>query len=253
MGSLLQDLKDEGVDVRPEDNWEGRGSRDFTPVGVMVHHTAGRGEAGRRIIRDGRAGLRGPLAAVHPRKDGSVHLVAAGRANHAGRGMGSVLELVKKDQPPPSDAPFKGDTNGNKWFYGIEMENLGTGKDPWPDVQLDAAVRCAAALCRRHGWTAARVIGHREWTRRKAGDPRLPFSMDDFRHKVAQQLGQAPSTTCTHLPKDLIDRAAALGLFVGDPTYYYPHPDGAATSDERDHLLTVIVDTAVGRLEMAQG
>ncbi len=248
MASLLQDLKDEGVDVRPEPDWETRSRGTFSPVGVMVHHTAGRGEAGYRIIRDGRKGLPGPLATVHPRKDGRVHLLTGGKSNHAGRGNSSVLALVREDKPPLEDARFKGDIIGNRWFYGIEIENLGTGKDPFPAKQLDAAVRCAAAFCRRNGWSAARVIGHKEWTRRKAGDPAL--DMNDFRHKVAMHLGQAPASTATQLSKDLIDRAHALGLFTGEPAYYYPHPEGAATANEHDHLLTVIVDAAVGKLEM---
>ncbi|MEU3544987.1 N-acetylmuramoyl-L-alanine amidase [Streptomyces paromomycinus] len=53
--------------------------------------------------------------------------------------------------------------DGNARFYGLELVNRGTGTDPWPEVQLDAAVRWAAALCRLHGWTERSVIGRREW------------------------------------------------------------------------------------------
>lgn len=51
----------------------------------------------------------------------------------------------------------------------------------------------------------------------------------------------------TQLPADLIDEARKLELFDGDAGYY--HPEGNASSAERDHLLRVIVQTAIERLE----
>lgn len=75
--------------------------------------------------------------------------------------------------------------DANDLYYGIEIENLGDGRDPYPTVQYDAAVRWAAALCRAHGWSADSVIGHREGTRRKI-DP--TFSMEVFRAAVAERL-----------------------------------------------------------------
>ena len=41
-------------------------------------------------------------------------------ANHAGGGV------------------WKGITNGNSNFIGIEAENTGRANDPWPEIQLDA-------------------------------------------------------------------------------------------------------------------
>ncbi len=162
---LLEALRAEGVDVRPEPDWKTRTAHKlFTPVGVVVHHTAGQGDGGFRVIRDGRAGIPGPLATVHPRKDGSVHLLTAGKANHAGKGSKAVLSLTKKGIAPPGDATVRFGTNGNRWYYGIEIENLGRGlaRDPYPAIQLDASIRCAAAICGMQGWTAERVIAHKE-------------------------------------------------------------------------------------------
>ncbi|MBR7679255.1 N-acetylmuramoyl-L-alanine amidase, partial [Streptomyces daliensis] len=76
-------------------------------------------------------------------------------------------------------------------FYGFEIENRGDGRDPYPTAQLDAVERLSAALCRAHGWSAASVIGHKEWTRRKI-DP--SFSMPGMRDRIGARIGTAPST-----------------------------------------------------------
>nr|WP_107058776.1 N-acetylmuramoyl-L-alanine amidase [Streptomyces rimosus] len=83
-------------------------------------------------------------------------------------------------------------TDGNAHFFGLELVNRGTGTDPWPETQLDAAVRWAAALCRRHGWTERSVIGHQEWQPGKI-DP--AFAMDDFRTWVRPRLHSHRVTT----------------------------------------------------------
>lgn len=244
---LLAALTAEGVDVRPESDWATRTARrKFAPVGIIIHHTGGGGEGGFRIIRDGRSDLPGPLANLHPRKDGSVHLLTGGMSNHAGPGDPRVLAHTRMGQLFGQRPSAKG-VVGNQWYYGIEIENLGTGRDPYPEVQLDATVKCVAAICRMHDWSASRVIGHKEWTSRKV-DP--SFDMGAFRNRVAAALGQAPLANPeapTQIDHGLLDRAAALGLFAGDPAYY--HEDGAATADERNHLVNVLFQGVVDRLE----
>jgi hypothetical protein len=117
-------------------------------------------------------------------KDGTVHLVGHGRANHAGLGDDDVLRAViaEKGLPPGNGA----DTDGDRHFYGFECENLGDGEDPWPEAQLEAVIRAAAAVCRRHGWSQRSVIGHLEWQPGKA-DPR-GFGMAWLRERVGQRL-----------------------------------------------------------------
>lgn len=51
----------------------------------------------------------------------------------------------------------------------------------------------------------------------------------------------------TRISPNLIFRAHQLGLFQGSPDYYFP--EGAALPDERDHLVDVVVRTAIERLE----
>lgn len=53
----------------------------------------------------------------------------------------------------------------------------------------------------------------------------------------------------TRISPNLIFRAHQLGLFQGSPDYYFP--EGAALTDERDHLVNVVVRTALERLEAA--
>ncbi|MFJ9023578.1 N-acetylmuramoyl-L-alanine amidase [Streptomyces sp. NPDC102259] len=198
---VLAALRAEGVTVVEVGGWRTHnraGHGAWGPVaGVVVHHTVTSGTAASvAICRDGYAGLPGPLCHGVIDKRGVVHLVGWGRANHAGSGDGDVLKAVIAEKALP--APNESDTDGNARFYGFECINLGDGKDPWPAVQLDAMVRACAALCRAHGWSAASVIGHKEWTNTKT-DPR-GFTMADFRARVAARLRKAPGADANPTP-----------------------------------------------------
>lgn len=61
-------------------------------------------------------------------KDGTVHPVGHGRADHAGLVDGGVPRAVTAEKRlPPGDAA---DTGGNAAFSGFACENLGDGRDP---------------------------------------------------------------------------------------------------------------------------
>ncbi|MFF8277637.1 N-acetylmuramoyl-L-alanine amidase [Streptomyces lateritius] len=186
---FLAALRGEGLSVVEVGDWR-RHNRNhkgpWGPVhGVMIHHTVTRGTAKTvRICRDGHASLPGPLCHGVIAKDGTVHLVGYGRANHAGAGDDDVLRAVIAEQHLPPDNEATSD--GNRHFYGFECENLGDGKDPWPKVQLEAIAKAAAAVCRVHGWTQRSVIGHREWQPGKV-DPR-GFTMASMRERIAERL-----------------------------------------------------------------
>ncbi|MER6078566.1 peptidoglycan-binding protein [Streptomyces sp. NPDC001833] len=196
--ALLSALRAEGATVVEHDGWRTHnraGHGAWGPVnGVIIHHTVTSGTGTSvSMCFNGRSDLPGPLCHGVIAKDGTVHLVGNGRANHAGSGDGDVLNAVIAESAS-LPAPNRNDTDGNVHFYGFECVNLGDGKDPWPDVQLDAMVRASAALCRAHGWSARSVIGHKEWTNTKI-DPR-GFAMADFRSRVAARLQTktSPST-----------------------------------------------------------
>ncbi|MGG8405730.1 N-acetylmuramoyl-L-alanine amidase [Streptomyces sp. 12297] len=188
-GEFKQALVNEGLTVVEVGDWRSHNRNHKGPWGpvhgVMIHHTVTRGTADTvRICRDGHSRLPGPLCHGVITKDGRVHLVGYGRANHAGSGDHDVLRAVVAEKALPPDD--RADTDGNSHFYGFECENLGDGEDPWPAVQLDAIARAAAALCRRHGWTARSVIGHLEWQPGKV-DPR-GFTMQSMRDRVHAHL-----------------------------------------------------------------
>ncbi len=225
----LEALRAEGLTVVQHDGWRthNRGNRGtgWGPVnGVMIHHTVTRGtDTSVRICRDGYAGLPGPLCHGVIDKDGRVHLVGWGRANHAGSGDDDVLRTVIAENygnTPPR--PNENNTDGNSRFYGFECVNLGDGKDPWPAAQLDAIERASAALCRAHGWNAKSVIGHMEWTNTKI-DPK-GFTMPDMRARIARRLTGDPSGGGGS-PKPTVSLARVIAAAKADP----PAPQGHTT------------------------
>lgn len=182
-------FENEGVRTVGVGDWS-RHNRDhkgrFGPVvGIMIHHTASSSQKGSvRVCRYGRSDLPGPLCHGVVGKNGTIYLVGYGRTNHAGLGDGRVLHAVRNGRKLPR--PSRWDTDGNRYFYGFECVNAGTGRDPWPDAQMDAIVGACAALCKYHGWGANRVVGHKEWQKGKI-DPK-GFSMDTLRSRIARRL-----------------------------------------------------------------
>ncbi|MFI5862030.1 N-acetylmuramoyl-L-alanine amidase [Streptomyces sp. NPDC051546] len=186
---FLGALRAEGLTVVEIGGWRTHNRNHKGPWGpvhgVMLHHTVTHGTAYTvQLCRDGHADLPGPLCHGVITKDGRVHLVGNGRANHAGAGDSDVLAAVIAERRLPPD--HSSDTDGNRYFYGFECENLGDGQDPWPAAQLDAMARASAALCRAHGWTARSVIGHLEWRPGKI-DPK-GFTMASMRTRVEERL-----------------------------------------------------------------
>jgi len=204
---FLTCLRDEGLDVVEVGTWEthNRNSKGpWGPVnGVMIHHTVTRGSATTvELCRKGHSSLPGPLCHGVITKDGTVYLVGYGRANHAGLGDPDVLAAVIAEKTPPADN--EATVDGNRHFYGFECENLGDGKDPWPEAQIEAIVRAITAICRRHDWSARSALRHLDWQPGKI-DPRGPgMDCDDILARVAKRLaGATPSTPKPSAPKPL--------------------------------------------------
>ncbi|MFJ1657147.1 N-acetylmuramoyl-L-alanine amidase [Streptomyces anthocyanicus] len=200
--SFLAALVREGLDVVQVGDWRDHNRNHKGPWGpvhgVLLHHTVTRGTARTvDIVRKGYEGLPGPLCHGMIAKDGRVHLVGYGRANHAGLGDDDVLRAVIGEKALPGDN--EANTDGNRHFYGFECENLGDGDDPWPAVQLEAIERAAAAVCRHHGWNERSVIGHLEWQPGKV-DPR-GFTMASMRSRVGDRLGTKASGPALPAPK----------------------------------------------------
>lgn len=187
--TFLADVLRPHVNLQEFGGWQTYGGSTFTPVGIIIHHTAGKNDL--NTVINGRPDLDGPLAHLYFDRDAPyrVTLVSGEAANHAGLGSARVLDEVLRGVAAGPDAAARGlvdDTSGNPYFYGFECENLGDGVEIWPFEQMRSMVLAAAAICRHHGWTSGRVIGHREWTRRKI-DPR-GFAMSTFRSAVQSVL-----------------------------------------------------------------
>lgn len=207
---MLDALQREGVAVaQPYSGWRTHNrnhvGRWGGVNGVVIHHTAGSNS--RTLCYYGTSALPGPLCHAHLEKSGKLNMIGHGRANHAGSFAANAHAAVvaERSSHPRPDASEPVD--GNAHYYGLEIENLGNGRDPYPAKQYDAAVRWAAAICRHHGWSADSVIGHAEGTRRKI-DPKGPlatggaFDMDKFRRDVQARLDASPGSGATPTPSD---------------------------------------------------
>lgn len=175
---LPQVLSAAGLQVSEVPGWKNRGHGDEGTVrGIICHHTCGplHGEMlDLNVIVEGRPDLGGPLAQLALGRTGIFHIVAAGKCWHAGRGL------------------WKGISDGNAHFIGIEAENTGElagpRADPWPEVQLDAYARGCAAILTHIKAPVFMCIGHKEWALPKGRKDDPSFDMGHFREAVAKFL-----------------------------------------------------------------
>lgn len=184
-------LRRHGLKVRVVPGWKTRGrpasTGRFNPVGVLCHHTATTVAwtvaAVLRLLTGGRSDLPGPLCQFGLDRKGTVWLVAAGRANHAGqaRSVGSVAA---------------GD--GNELYIGIEAFNAGAG-EPWPAAQYNAYVLLVAVIqVELTGSSSRAVAGHKETSTTGKVDP--SFEMDPFRQRVDAMMKQIEGEDETPTP-----------------------------------------------------
>lgn len=152
--------------------------RPWGPVnGSMDHHTGSNTSAATDdryaggFLVTGSNELPGPLCHDSIGADGTLFLVASGRANHAGGGDAAVLAAVRSEsdwlatREAKPTVGNKGGVDGNAHFYGVEVQYSGAAA---PNAaQIDTMIRRDAAIARFHGWSARSIIGHREWSRDK--------------------------------------------------------------------------------------
>ena len=140
---ILRAVKASGLPYTEVSGWKTRGHGDLKAVKTIIaHHTATPRSFKKSsdyptmgVVRDGRAGLRGPLAQLGLGRSGRVYLIAAGLAYHAGR--------------------VRTTSYTNAYSIGIEAEGA---MEAWPKQQYDAYVRLCAALRNEFGAT---VEGHK--------------------------------------------------------------------------------------------
>ncbi len=183
---LADVLRDAGLTVVEVRGWQSHGSSVWAPYGGIVHATADGAArnavqevaddaAAIRVIRDGRPGLPGPIANIYHARDGRAHIIASGRCNTALPGTAGTLRGI-----------------GNTGLLGIEHESDNRG-EKWTEVQYDSAIRMWAAICKKMGWTAARLSGHKEHDPGRKSDP-MGIDMKRFRADVAKLIvSKAPT------------------------------------------------------------
>lgn len=175
--NLPRILRRHGLKVVVVPGWRTRGrpasTGGFNPVGVLCHHTAtskrSSDAAVLSLLIRGRSDLPGPLAQFGLSRDGTVYVIASGRANHAGtaKASGSVAA---------------GD--GNELYMGIEAYNDGVG-EAWPQAQKAAyALLCAVLSVELTKNSRETVRGHKETSVTGKIDP--TFDMSDFRESVGK-------------------------------------------------------------------
>lgn len=162
-----------GYPVVEVKGWQTRGHGGFRVLeGVVGHHTAdGPGEyPSLGIVTNGRADLAGPLCNFGLGRSGTIYVVAAGVAWHAGA------------------SAWAGFTDINDEFLGIEAESKGTVND-WTNAQLDAYPRLVAAILYYLRRDAARFCGHLECALPKGRkiDPAF-INLGEFRAHVGKLL-----------------------------------------------------------------
>lgn len=188
-------------------DWKLYGHGDFRTIwGIMVHHT-GSARADAMSIRVGRPDLQGPLSQLHIAQDGTVTVVAAGVAWHAGRGSYPGL---------PTD-------NANWHTIGIEcawprdttITPATQTRERWPDAQIIAMRDTCAAILNKLGYGADRVIGHKEWAGRAQGkwDPGN-LDMGWFRGEVAKAQRGEFTPTQPVTPTPLTDRQLLEAIYA---------------------------------------
>lgn len=220
--AIVRGLRAWGLSYRGVGTWQTHNRNHKGPWGpvngVMVHHTGSNTSApaayARNILYSGYSGLPGPLCQFGVDDAGLVYLTGNGRSNHAGRGDGRTLSRVIAEDPSLMSheaRPTRRDTDGNTHFYGIEVMYSGSRRMTEP--QRSSTVRLAAMLCRAHGWGAASVIGHKEWTNTK-WDPGME-PMTNLRQSVAATLDNGDDDDMAN-PSEVAD--AVLNATVTHPT-----------------------------------
>lgn len=171
---LGNQLRKAGLKVKKVQGWETRGREDFSPRATTFHHTASGRNSGNApclgLVTRGTSVVPGPLCNVLIGRNGTIYLVAAGKANHAG--LGGPLRGIPKD-------------SANKYAVGFECENDGRG-EPWSKEQLEAIDTAFAVTLRFLRRRARRHFGHKEWTSRKIDPAGIDLGRD--RKRVARIL-----------------------------------------------------------------
>ena len=223
-------LKHAGLKVSTVGGWETRGQPQMHPRVLVLHHTAapkGRDAPSLNVCINGRSDLPGPLCHILIGRDGTCHVIASGRAHHAGTGS------------------WKGVT-GNSNAIGIEVENVGTPAEPWTDRLIDVMVRASRACIDEADIPVSMVCGHKEWAPRRKVDPHS-LSMNHIRALISAtetDQGEEDSDMAPHIERILAGyrrvRGATYDPRIKDASgwdHWMEKLQHAKTADDRNGVV----------------
>lgn len=205
---LAKILRDAGLIVIEHEGWKTRGrptNLSFVPNGTLLHHDASAAgpspTLARYIAVIGRPpGTPPPLAQLWVSKTGVWHVLAAGRANHAGAGNGW--------------GNIKANT-GNSATLGVEWDH--TTGEAITKAEYESLVTGFAAIHKAKGWNVSKnLAGHKEYAAGRKIDP-SGVDMAKFRRDVAARMktvGRAPAPVVWEWNPDVkSDLATIQGQF----------------------------------------
>lgn len=205
---LAKVLRDAGLIVIEHEGWKTRGRPtylSFVPTGTLLHHDASAAgpspTLARYIAVIGRPpGTPPPLAQLWVSKTGVWHVLAAGRANHAGSGNGW--------------GNIKANT-GNSATLGVEWDH--TVGEAITKAEYESLVTGFAAIHKAKGWNVAKnLAGHKEYAAGRKIDP-SGVDMAKFRRDVAARMktvGRVPAPVVWEWNPDVVsDLAVIQGQF----------------------------------------
>lgn len=186
---LADHLRKWGFTVVELPGWKTRGADfDGMPKVCVCHHTGTprsktKDLPTQGVLTNGRSDLDGPLCQIGYGYSGTVYMVAAGKANHAGKGHWAGVFV------------------GNDDSVGIEAESPGDGT--WTDAQREGYPRLAAAVVDYLNTNASHICAHRESAEPhgRKNDP-VGIDMNDLRRKAAAHLKNGPATVEAHATVD---------------------------------------------------
>lgn len=181
-----------GIKYTEEPGWRNHGHGDIVQFQfIVVHHTAGGNDSGDiRIVRDGRAGLPGPLSQIVLKRNGEPHIVAAGVSWHAGYG------------PAMWGAPA-----GSGNYYSIGIEGVSNGYNDWTPAQRAAYPKVVAAILKEAGLPSDRWIFHRDYNKVDGKIDPAGFDWVWFRDEVNKAYNKSNKTAI----QECRERCPALG------------------------------------------
>lgn len=156
--------------------WASGGPEAHTNHHFVIPMSA-RFEDGARNVTYGDSTLSGPKCNYYGAVDSAtgkqrLRFIAAGTANHPGKGRIEVYNRLKAGQPPLGWASTSYSPVADNWsaassrYCGTEWHHPGDST-PWPDALLDLVFALNTAMCKVAGWGPHCLHMHAEHSARK--------------------------------------------------------------------------------------